>query len=193
MGMLLLGVTCSDPATESGRYRMARDPGSRYGFEYVRDRETGKWVNRECELRVSAARPLPEPLQDEAHGSRLGVSIFRSMSVESGLLLSIDFQLRDGYRVWPGAVVLDEDDLAGRVAYGIQVEWPEEGQETRYDPLEVIAMPPLGDTPPGEWSPFVRAGHLREGAFGWWEEVHGKDAPRLAPPSIPSSCAAVWS
>jgi hypothetical protein len=164
---------------------MVRDPASRHGFRYVQDRETTRWVNRECELRVSEARALPEPLQDEAYGSRLGVSIFRPESVESGLLLSIDFERRGGYRVWPGAVVLNEDDLAGEVAYGIQVAWPQDGKETRYEPLELIDMPPLGDTPPGQWSGFLRAGRLREGAFGWWEETYGKEAPELEPPAHP--------
>jgi hypothetical protein len=179
---LLLLAACSEP---SARYRMARDPGSRHAFEYVRDRETGRWVIRACELRVSRARPLPEPLSDDAHGDKLGVSIFRPGSVESGLLLSLDFEERDGYRVWRGADVPDEDDLAGEVAFGVQVEWPRDGEETRYEPLEVIPLPPLGEVPPGEWSPWLRAGHLREGAFGWWEETHGRDAATLAPPEHP--------
>jgi hypothetical protein len=182
---LLVASACSQPIAERGRYRMASDPGSRHGFRYVQDTETGLWVIRDCELRVAEARALPEPLQDEAHGSKLAVSIFRPESVESGLLLSIDFERRDGYRVWRGAEVLGEDDLAGRVAYGVQVEWPEDGKETRYEPLEVIEPPPLGDAPPGQWSPFLRAGRLREGAFGWWEETYGKDAPGLEPPEYP--------
>jgi hypothetical protein len=182
---IFLVAACSQPIARSGRYRMARDPGSRHAFAYVQDRETGRWVIRECELRVAQARPLPGPLQDEAHGSKLAVSIFRPGSVESGLLLSLDFERRDGQRVWRGADVLDEDDLEGRVAVGVQVEWPQEGEETRYDPLEVIPLPPLGDTPPGQWSEYLRAGHLREGAFGWWEETHGRGAPELAPPEHP--------
>jgi hypothetical protein len=179
--VLLLG-SCSQPAA---RYRMARDPGSRHAFEYVQDRETGRWVIRECELRVSQARPLPEPLSDDAHGDKLSVSIFRSLSVESGLLLSLEFEARDGYRVWRGADVPEEDDLADKVAFGVQVEWPREGEETRYEPLEVISLPPFGDAAPGAWSEWLRAGHLREGAFGWWEEAHGRDAPPLAPPEHP--------
>jgi len=182
---ILLATACSQPIGGHGRYRMARDPGSRHDFAYVQDTETGMWVIRDCELRVAETRPLPVPLQDEEHGSKLNVSIFRPESVASGLLLSIDFALRDGHRVWRGAEVLGEDDLAGKVAYGIQVEWPQAGQETRYDPLEVIEMPPLGDTPPNQWSPYLRASHLREGAFGWWEETYGKDQPQLEPPKHP--------
>lgn len=180
--VIVLLVACSQP---SGRYRMARDPGSRHAFEYVQDTQTGRWVIRECELRVAQARSLPEPLSDDAHGDKLSVSIFRPLSVESGLLLSIDFQLADGYRVWRGADVLDEADLEGQVAIGVQVEWPRDGEETRYDPLEVIPLPPLGDVPPNQWSEYLHAGHLREGAFGWWEEAHGNDAPSVAPPEHP--------
>ena len=62
--VLVLAAACSKLAATRGRYRMARDPGSRHGFEYVHDTETGMWVNRECELRVAEARELPEPLQD---------------------------------------------------------------------------------------------------------------------------------
>jgi hypothetical protein len=182
---LLLASACSPPLAQRGRYRLASDPGSRHATRYVQDAESGKWAIRDCELRVAEARRLPEPLQDEAHGSKLDVSIFRPGSVASGLLLSIDFELRDGYRVWRGAQVLGEDDLSGRVAYGVQLEWPREGEETRYEPLELIELPPLGDAPPGEWSPFLRADRLREGGFGWWQETHGKDAPALALPEHP--------
>ena len=182
---LLLASACSPPLAQRGRYRLASDPGARRATRYVQDAESGKWVIRDCELRVPEARRLPEPLQDEAHGSKLDVSIFRPGSVASGLLLSIDFELRDGYRVWRGAQVLGEDDLAGRVAYGVQLEWPREGEETRYEPLELIELPPVGDAPPGEWSPFLRAARLREGGFGWWQETQGKDAPALELPEHP--------
>jgi len=75
---LLVASACSQPIAERGRYRMASDPGSRHGFRYVQDTETGLWVVRDCELRVAEARALPEPLQDEQHGSKLAVSIFRA-------------------------------------------------------------------------------------------------------------------
>jgi hypothetical protein len=56
----------------------------------------------------------------------------------------------------------------------------------RYDDgLELLELPPLGDAPPGEWSPFLRADRLREGGFGWWQETHGKDAPALELPEHP--------
>src|SRR5262249_11554199 len=119
-----------------GRYHMATFLTTRSHFQYVQDSQTGKWVNRACELRVAEARPLPEPLQDDAHGSRLTVEIFKPETVESSFLLSIDFKTDAGYRVWPAAVVLDADDLNGRSAYGVQLSWPEDGKPTRTDPME---------------------------------------------------------
>jgi len=113
-------VACTGCALDASRsrYQMATFLTTRTHFQYVQDGQTGKWVNRACELRVSEARVLPEPLQDDAHGSRLSVQIFKPETVESGLLLSIDFRRDGGYRVWPAAAVLDEDDLIGKVAYG---------------------------------------------------------------------------
>jgi hypothetical protein len=43
----------------AGRYVVARDPTSRYGFQYVRDQKTGRWVQREFEIR--AVIPAPPP------------------------------------------------------------------------------------------------------------------------------------
>jgi hypothetical protein len=49
-------TACVD-GTGAGPYAMATDPGSRYGFRYVRDPGSGLWVHRECEARVSTKRP----------------------------------------------------------------------------------------------------------------------------------------
>ena len=51
--------------------------------------------------------------------------------------------------------------------------------------IRAIKRHVFGDTPPGQWSGFLRAGQLRPGAFGWWDEAHGRDAPELAPPEHP--------
>lgn len=165
-----------------GRYEMASE-GS--GFAYVRDRQTGRWVSRACELRVAAARDLPQPLSDDEHGDKLSVQLFRPVSVESAGLQSIEPEVRDGHRVWRLSEILDESDLAGEVAYGIQVEWPQPGAETRVDPLEIIRLPPPGDTPPEQWSEWMSASDLREGAFGWWDEVHGAPPESLPGPQHP--------
>jgi len=43
-------------------------------------------------------------------------------------------------------------------------------------------MPPLGEAEPGVWSPSSTAASMREGAFGWWEEVHGKPLDSIPAP-----------
>jgi hypothetical protein len=168
-----------------GRYHMATFLTTRSHFQYVQDSQTGKWVNRACELRVAKARSLPEPLQDAAHGSLLMVQVFKPETVESSFLLSLDFKSDAGYRVWPAAVVLDEDDLKGTSAYGVQVSWPEDGKPARADPMEMIVMPPPGDTPPEQWSEWLRAGQLREGQLAWWKQANGAPEEQVAPPQYP--------
>jgi len=60
----------------SQRYVMMEDLGSRYHFRYVFDTTTKRWANRECELRVDAARELSPDLS---------VQLFRPGTVESAL------------------------------------------------------------------------------------------------------------
>jgi hypothetical protein len=179
----LFGLGCGKAV--SGRYVMATDPGSRYSFKYVRDRVTDLWIYREFELRVDTVRPMPEPWSDDAHGDRLSLQLFRPQTAQTGGLRSGTPAIEDGYRIWRGADVADESDLDGRAAYGVNVSWPREGEETRYDPLEIFSLPPLGDTEPGTWSPWLTAASLREGGFGWWEEVHGKAADPVSAPEHP--------
>ena len=50
------------------------------------------------------------------------------------------------------------------------------------DALEIFQLPPLGETEPGTWSEWATAAKLREGGFGWWEEVHGKSGDSTPPP-----------
>lgn len=164
-----------------GRYRMATDPGSRYSFKYVMDRRTKRWVNREIELRVSVARPLPEPLTDDAHGDRISLQLLRSGSAQTGGLRSGLPVIEAGWRVWRGWDVLREDDLRGQSSYGVSVQWPVAGQGTRFDATEIFRLPPLGSLPPDAWSEWAEAADRRAGAFGWWEEARGAppaDAPK---------------
>ena len=169
----LLLAACAENG--GGRYAAATDPGSRYGFAYVIDRQTKKWVNRECELRVSPERGLGE----------VHVQLFRPGSAQSGGLMSADFETRDGYRVWRIADVMHDDDLAGKVAYGVQIEWPRPGQSTDYDPMEIFHMPRPGNTPPNAWSPWLRAADTRAGGFAFLGEAEGSPPETGPPPAHP--------
>jgi hypothetical protein len=159
--MALVIVTCA-PAT--GRYVMQVDPASRYGFAHAFDRDSGKWVYRDCELRVAEARAVGE----------LSVQLFHPGSAQSGGVQSTAPAVRDGYRVWSIADALERSDFDGRTAYGVQAD---------HDPMELIRLAPLTDAAPGTWSGWQQASDLREGAFGWWEEAQG--APRDTRPRLP--------
>jgi hypothetical protein len=181
----LFGLKCGKGASPSGRYEMAADPGARQSSRYVRDRVTGEWVYREFELRVDTVRPLPEPLRDSEHGDRLSLQLFEPGMTKSGGLRSGLPVVEQGYRIWRGADILKEADLRGTAAYGVRISWPRKGEETRHDPLEIFPLLPLGETEPGVWSPWFTASSLREGGFGWWEEVHGKPLDSLPRPEHP--------
>jgi hypothetical protein len=173
-------LACADGG---GRYRLRADPGSRHHFRYVQERESGLWGHRECEVRVSVRRSLPDPISDAEYGDRLHSSRIEPGSVGTGNLSPTKFETVDGYRIWRFQELLTENDFAGRTAFGLQVEWPVPGAPSKVEPLELFALPAPGDAPPDRWSPWQTADRMREGAFGWWEEVHG--APPEAVAAVP--------
>jgi hypothetical protein len=179
--LALLGG-CSTPAPSS-RYVAEHFRTTRSNFVYVRDRVTGSWMNRHCELRVPLARPFPDPLMTDEHGTALSVQYYEPESVRTGGLRSVAFDVRDDFRVWVIDNVLEPADVQGRSRYGVQVMWFQTGQPTRHDPLELFYLPRLGNDPPDTWSPWVVASATREGAFGWWSEAQG------APPAPPQPIA----
>src|SRR5262249_43692295 len=139
----------------------------------------GAWLTRHCELRTPVARPLPDPLTTDEHGDLLSVQLFEPESAQTAGLRSVDFEVRDGFRVWTIDDVLRAEDVEGRTSYGVQVAWPQTGQPTRHAPRELFHPPRLGNDPPGSGGPWVVASSTREGAFGWWNETQG------APPEPP--------
>lgn len=186
--ILFLGVRAALKVarTPGGRYRMATDPASRHSFQYVQDKTTGRWVNREIELRVSVRRPAPESWSDDAHGDRLSLQLLRPISAQTAGLRSGLPVVEGEWLVWRGWEVLDESDLRGQSTYAVTVQWPVEGQSTRFDDSENFRLPPLGAMPPDAWSEWAEAADQRPGAFGWWAEVQG--APRdssAARPAFP--------
>jgi hypothetical protein len=172
LACLAIVTDCSSAGPPS-RYVAEHFRTTRSNFVYVRDRVTGQWMNRHCELRAPVARQLPDPLTTDQHGDLLSVELFEPGSVRTGGIRSMGFEVRAGFRVWVIDDVLRLADLEGRTRYGVQVKWPEAGQATRYDPLELFYLPRLGNEPPETWSPWVVASATREGAFGWWSEAQG--------------------
>ncbi len=188
-GTALAGAAClatvvaCPAAGPSSRYVAEHFRTTRTNFVYVRDRVTGNWVNRHCELRVPVARDLPDPLMTDERGSLLSVQLFEPESVRTGGLQSVTFEVRDQFRVWAIDDVLGQADVEGRTSYGVQVAWPDSGQPTRHDALELFHLPRLGNEAPDTWSPWVVASATREGAFGWWSEAQG------TPPEPPQPIA----
>jgi hypothetical protein len=180
---LLSSTGCG--ASVPGRYTTATDPGSRYNFRFVRDRQTGQWVHREFEIRVVRERPLPPLRVASEIGNSFSVQLFRPGSASSGGIFSAIPVEEDGFRIWRGADVPGPDDLRGRVAYGVSVAFPNPGGPSAHDPMEVFPLPPFADTVPNEWSAWVTADYLRAGAFGWWEEANGMRSEPQAPPAHP--------
>jgi len=178
----LFGIGCGK--STSTRYRMATDPGSRYSFRYVYDKVSGRWIYREFELRVDTTRPLPDPISDSENGDRLSLQLFRPGTAQTGGLRSGTPVIEGGFRIWRGADVSDESDLEGQAAYGVTVAWPvvDDTSGAPHDALEIFQLPPFGETEPGTWSEWATAAKLREGGFGWWEEVHGKPGDSAPPP-----------
>src|SRR5262245_38224137 len=168
---LTMSIACS---AQHGRYAAEHFRTTRTNFVFVRDRVTKNWVNRRCELRVPAARELPDPLSTSDSGDLLSLQLLQPGTAESGGLKSIQFATKDGYRVWSIEDVLHEPDVDGRSAYSVQISWPHPGSETKYEPAEIFHLPMLGDQPPNEWGPWVSADKTREGAFAWWSETTGK-------------------
>ena len=185
MVALVVGLAGCLGGASAGRYGMATDPASRYAFRHVRDRESGLWVHRECEVRVSAHRTLPDPISDAEHGDLLHSQRFEPETVESGGLVPTDVELHDGWRVWRFRHLPSEADLRGRSALGVQVEWPRPGEPSRYDPMDLFPFPSMATMAPEAWSEWTSAASQRHGAFGWWEEVHGKPAEPVGPIAFP--------
>lgn len=167
--LALIGVGSAHAAN---RYKLVRDPGSSWGRENMFDRETKQWVYRECEVRVKLDRKLPDPIRHPDYGDQLTIQHMTPESAKSSGLVSIEPEIRDGYRVWKIREHLEKADLRGTVSYGVGVTWPVEGKPSIHDPFEVFELPPLGATPPDQWSPWVPPTNFRAGAMGWWEHVH---------------------
>lgn len=176
---VLVAAGCAGPgsgANGGSRYVLTRDPGSRYDFRYVMDQQTHQWVQREAELRVSVDRKIPSPLLDPDDGSLLSVQLVKPGSSQTGGLFSMDFETRDGFRVWKIRDVMREADIKGSVRYVVTIKWPRAGQPTAFDDNEVFFMPAPGNVAPNEWSAWKPASALREGGFGWWEEARNAPA-----------------
>jgi hypothetical protein len=180
----LLASACGLGSSGS-RYALKVHPGSRYGFEYVMDRQSRLWVHLHCELRVAEARPLPELLHSEEHGDLLSFTYFTPRSMGSAGIVPTENVLRDGHRTWLWRVPAGRDEFEGNSGLSVQARWPPETQgPAGFDTMEVFHLPRLEGLVPYVWSPWRVADELRGGLFAGWEKLQG-DGARTSPEGTP--------
>jgi len=182
--MLLAG--CGNEAAARDRFVLKKDPASRYGFKHAQERASGQWVHLHCELRVSLARELPDPISTPDTGDLISFTRYNPGSMGSAGIVPADFVERDGYRVWLYREVAGESDLSGSAGLSVQARWPlQEGGEPRFEPLESFALPGLNTMQPYVWTAWRRADELREGGFAGWEKTQGLESEGSAPAGHP--------
>ncbi|MFN7954310.1 MAG: hypothetical protein U0610_21470 [bacterium] len=168
----LLPSGCS--TAPRGPYRVAVDPASRYSFRYVQERKSGKWVHLHCELKVAAARALPEPLSTPETGDRISFTRFNPGSMGTAGIVPGEFEMRGDERVWLYREVAREADLAGEAALSVQIVWPEaEPGPPRREASELFHIPSIATFEPYVWSPWRGPDEVRGGDMPDWERVHG--------------------
>src|SRR4029450_13980150 len=101
-------------SAQRGRYAAEHFRTTRTNFVYVRDSVTKNWVNRRCELRAPVARELPFPLSTPESGDLMSLQLMQPGTAKTGGLNSVEFETRDGYRLWSIEDVLREPALRGR-------------------------------------------------------------------------------
>jgi len=162
---------------------MAADPGSRYGFEYARDRESNQWVHLHCELRVPTARELPAARANE--GEPIQFTRFMPGAMATAGISAAEFDVRGNYRVWLYRGVADDADFAGRSGIGVQAIWPDSAARTRHESMEVLPIPALNSMRPYVWSSWAPAKEFRPGQFAGWEKTSELASAASAPPEFP--------
>ncbi|MGH8172725.1 MAG: hypothetical protein ACREPX_06235 [Rhodanobacteraceae bacterium] len=175
-------VGCDSTSAAQNRFVMAADPGSRYGLEYVRDRETRKWVHIHCELRVPVARALPQATPVDEYP--LHFTKFMSGAMGTAGISPNDYVVREDHRVWLYRELADDATLAGKAAVGVQAVWPD-STPARHEPMEVLAVPALGSMKPYVWSHWAAAKEIRAGQFAGWEKTNDRASAESAVPEFP--------
>ncbi|MBI4911474.1 MAG: hypothetical protein HY823_01950 [Acidobacteria bacterium] len=192
--LALIASACSS-GTPRSRYVVATDPGSRYNFRYMKDRQSGQWIHIHCEMRVSDQRPLPNPISRPDQGDLLSFTFFTSRSMGSAGIVPSSFLKRDGHKVWLYREVGLPEHLDGTAALSVQVHWPAEGKGSKNpESMEYFRFPGLQSLAPYEWSPWRKADELRGGILAGWEKLQGTGAEtgpdgRPRPQGIPSAPA----
>ena len=170
------------------------------GFEYLFHEPTGKWVGRECQVRIRDDRRLPDPLVLTGSSPAISIQLFGPLAVESAPITGgiQNVQRFERYRWWWLNIPMGDDALKSPPRLGVQVTWPPASDDSeRTEPMEIFVLPPIDTAPPETWTPWKRPHSLRSGKSAWHAEVHRR-RPREAAPTGPSPTfevrcrAALW-
>ncbi len=206
-GVALLALLCDQPTagaamTNLGPGMVLRREHGAEGFEYLFHQPSGKWVGRECQVRILDDRRLPDPLVLSGPHPAVSIQLFGPLSVQSAPILGgiENVQRFERYRWWWLDIPMGDDVVKAKAPQrlGVQVAWPPTGDGgERVDPMEVFVLPPIATAPPETWTPWRGPDSLRGGTSAWHAEVHGRGSrePALVgpTPTFELRCrAALW-
>jgi hypothetical protein len=200
---LLLGGTFAAAARAKLEHGMVlrREYGTE-GFEYVFHGPTGKWIGRECQVRIPDDRKLPHPLVLTGAHPAISMKLFGGLTVESAPILGgiENVQRFERYRWWWLSIPMGDDVVKAKAPQrvGVQVTWPPttDGGE-RVEPMEIFVLPPIDTHPPETWGAWKGPDSLRAGESAWHGEVHRRRSreptPVGATPTFEVRCrAGLW-
>jgi hypothetical protein len=153
------------------------------GFEYVFHEPTGKWIGRECQVRILDDRRLPDPLMLAGASAAVSMKLFGPLSVESAPILGgiENVQRFERWRWWWLDIPMGDDALKSGHRLGVQVTWPPTGGgQERVEPMEVFVLPAIDSQPPGTWTVWKGPNSLRAGEAAWHGEVHRRRSNETA-------------
>lgn len=172
------------------------------GFEYVFHEPTGKWIGRECQVRILDDRKLPDPLVLTGEHPAISMKLFGGLTVESAPILGgiENVQRFERYRWWWLNIPMGDDVVNAKAPQriGVQVAWPSTAEGGRVEPMELFVLPPIDTHPPETWTAFKGPDALRAGESAWHGEVHRRrsrePAPVGATPRFEVRCrAGLWA
>jgi hypothetical protein len=187
LALLFAETTAGYAAAKLGHGLVLRREHGTEGFEYLFHEPSGKWVGRECQVRILDDRRLPDPLGLTGPSPAISIQLFGPLTVESAPITGgiQNVQRFERYRWWWLNIPMGDDVLKSLQRLGIQVAWPPAGDGSRsVDPMEIFILPPIDTAPPETWTAWKGPDSLRAGESAWHAEAHRR-APRGPAPTGP--------
>src|SRR5262245_4853932 len=185
--LLFDGTIAGHALAKLGHGMVLRREYGTEGFEYLFHEPTGKWVGRECQVRILDDRKLPDPLVLTGPNPAISMQLFGGLTAGSAPIAGgiQNVQRFERYRWWWLDIPMGDDVLKAPQRLGVQVTWPSAGDGGgQVEPMEIFVLPPIDTAPPDTWTPWKGPDSLRAGESAWHAEVHRR-APREPPPPRP--------